>query len=195
MSQFKNVMEVFTLMEKNNCRKCGEKTCMAFAASVFMGKTQLNQCPLLSLEIISNYTIQEKRPNPLDDDFNRMVEKLKSKLQEIDLVARAKKIGATYDSGRLSLKIMGKDLKIDKKGKVYTDIHVNSWIYVTTLNYIIHCQGHPVTANWVPLRELPGGQDWYRLFGQQCEKQLKKTADTYPDLFSDLVHMFSGKQM
>ncbi len=35
--------------------------------------------------------------------------------------------------------------------------------------------------------------DWYRLFGQRCEKPLKKVADRYSDLFSDLVHLFNGR--
>ncbi len=194
MSQFNNVMDVYKLLDKSNCRKCADKTCMAFAAAVYMGKKDLAECPLLSSEVTAQYKNQERKPNAQEEDFNRMVDKLKSELQKIDLAARTELIGATYDSGRVSLKIMGKDFKIDAEGKVYTDIHVNGWIYVSALNYIIHCQGLPLTANWVPLRDLPGGQDWHRLFGQQCEKELKKTADAYPELFADLIHMFSGKQ-
>ncbi len=195
MSQFKSVIEIFNLLEKSNCRRCGEKTCLSFSAAVFMGKKELRECPLLSHEVTAQYTPQKRKANASEDDFNRMVHTLKASLQKIDLAARAELIGGTYDAGKLSLKVMGKDFKIDAEGKVYTDIHVNSWIYVSVLNYIVNCQGRPVTANWVPLRELPGGQDWRRLFAQQCEKRLKKTADTYDDLFADLVSMFSGKQV
>lgn len=195
MTQFKNVMEVFNLLEKSNCRKCGEKTCLAFSAAVYMGKKDLAECPLLSPEVKSQHKFQERKPNAQEEDSNRMIEKLKAELQEIDFAAREELIGATYKTGQLSLKIMGKDFSIDREGKVHTNIHVNSWIYVSILNYIIHCHGLPLTANWVPLRDLPGGLDWYRLFSQQCEKQLKKTADSYPDLFADLVQMFSGKQI
>ncbi len=195
MSQFNNVMEVFSLLEKSNCKECGEKTCMAFAASVFMGKLQLSQCPRLSSEISSQYASQSKKSNVMEEDFNRMMAELTSRLKRVDFADRAETIGGEFDSGRLSLKIMGKTLSIDSDGKMYTHLHVNSWIFMTTLHYIIHCQGLPVTENWVPLRELQGGQDWYRLFGQQCEKQLKKQADSYPDLFADLVDIFSGKQI
>ena len=31
-------------------------------------------------------------------------------------------------------------------------------------------------------------------FGQQCEKPLKRIADTYTDLFEDLMCLFKGKQ-
>lgn len=45
----------------------------------------------------------------------------------------------------------------------------------------------------MPLRELPGGRDWYRLFGQRCEKPMKQIADAYPELFGDLVDLFNGQ--
>ncbi len=168
---------------------------MAFAAAVFMGRKELFQCPLLSREITAVYANQVRKPHALEEDFNRVLDKLKSSLIKINLPTRADDIGATYNKDKLSLKIMGKDFSIDKEGKAFSDIHVNSWTYVSVLNYIIHCKGLPLAKSWVPLREFPGGQDWFRLFGQQCENVLKKTADTYPDLFSDLVHTFGGKQI
>ncbi len=195
MSQFANVMEVFNLLDKNNCRECGEKTCMSFAASVFMGAKQLWQCPTISQETIAGYGVQEKRQHGAEDDFNQRVARLKTGLRSMDLAARAESIGADYEQDKISLKIMGKRLSIDIDGNVSTDIHVNPWVLVSALSYINYCKGIPPTSDWVPLRELPSGQDWYRLFGEQCEKVLKKTADGYPDLFADVVDIFSGKQI
>lgn len=195
MTQFKNVMEVFKLLEKSNCRKCGEKTCIAFAASVFMGQKTLSLCPSVSPTMGDDITLAEKRDTPLEDDFNRRLEKLKKELTRLNFAERAEATAASYEGGKLSFKIMGKTFSIDTEGNVYSAIHINSWVYVVALNYLINCQGDRITGNWVPLRELPGGQDWYRLFGQQCEKPLKKTADTYPDLFEDLIAMFSGREI
>jgi hypothetical protein len=53
----------------------------------------------------------------------------------------------------------------------------------------------PTSGKWVPLRELKKGKNWYRLFGQRCEKPLKRVADTYTDLFEDLIHIFNGRQV
>ncbi len=41
----KNAMEVFSVLDKSNCRKCGEKTCLAFAGAVYMGKRRIEECP------------------------------------------------------------------------------------------------------------------------------------------------------
>ena len=43
--------------------------------------------------------------------------------------------------------------------------------------------------------ELESGQDWANFFTHRCEKPLKKVADTYTDLFEDMIHIFNGKQV
>lgn len=195
MSQFNNAMEVLRLLPKTNCRECDEKTCMAFAGAVFLGKKQVGQCPYVPYEVAEQYGAQERKTNIQEEDFLRNVEKMKSLLREQDLSTRAAVIGGAFDGDKLTLSIMGKSFKINTRGDVFTDLHANQWVLGTALSYINLCKGVPLSGNWVPLRELPSGKDWYRLFGQQCENVLKNTADTYSDLFEDLVHIFSGKQV
>ena len=48
MAKPNNLMEVFKHLEKSNCRECGEKTCLAFAAAVFQARKSITQCPRLS---------------------------------------------------------------------------------------------------------------------------------------------------
>ena len=43
----KSALEIFKLLEKSNCKLCGEKTCLAFAGAVFQEKRQLTDCPRL----------------------------------------------------------------------------------------------------------------------------------------------------
>jgi hypothetical protein len=47
----------------------------------------------------------------------------------------------------------------------------------------------------VSFRELKDGQERYPLFQKRCEAPMKRVADIYTNLFGDLVHMFSGKQV
>jgi ArsR family metal-binding transcriptional regulator len=37
-------LDVWTLLPQNNCRECGEETCMAFACSLLMQKRELAEC-------------------------------------------------------------------------------------------------------------------------------------------------------
>lgn len=195
MADFANVMEVLKLLDKSNCRECGEKTCMAFAAGVYSGKRKLRECPRVPVEEAARYGDQPRKKNRAEEENEKVLIGLKEQLAAVDFEARAERIGARYRDGLIRLKIMGKDLSVDRKGNAYTDIHVNSWILIAALNYIVNCRGVPLSGNWVPLRELPSGRDWYRLFGQQGEKLLKKTADSHDELFSDLVSMFGGSRI
>ena len=48
-------MEILKLLNKSNCGDCKEATCLAFAAAVFQGRKQLDECPHLEREIIDQY--------------------------------------------------------------------------------------------------------------------------------------------
>ncbi len=193
MAQFKTLMDVLKLLEKSNCRKCGEKTCMVFAAEVFNGNRTLAECPQVPAEISREYSPRTKKLKAVEQDWQNQLAELKAKLMKIDLQETASRIGADYDGTRLILKVMGKKVAVDSSGKVATEIHTTPWVMVPLINYILACKGTPVEGRWVPLRELPSGRDWYRLFGQTCEKPMKKVADSYPDLFADLVEIFNGQ--
>jgi hypothetical protein len=60
---------------------------------------------------------------------------------------------------------------------------------------VLYGEGVNPTGNWVSLRELKEGAERYPLFQKRCEEAMKRVADTYPDLFDDLVHIFSGRQV
>jgi len=42
-----NVMEIYSLLPKTNCKECGYITCMAYAGDLRKAKTTLSKCPYL----------------------------------------------------------------------------------------------------------------------------------------------------
>ncbi len=195
MPKLNNTMEVFKLLDKSNCRECSEKTCLAFAAAVFQGRKPLSQCPHLSSDVIEQFGSEIERPQTAQVEMEESMQLLREKVAGTDISSAARKLGGRFADDRLTLKVMGKDFSVDSKGNLFSDIHIHPWVVVPILNYIIDGGGVPASGEWVPLRELKNGQTWYRLFEQRCEKPLKKVADTYPDLFEDLIHIFNGKQV
>lgn len=195
MADFANAMEIFKFLPKTNCSECGESTCLAFAGAVFTGKAGLSACPYVPEDKLQQFGGAKRESNPIEEEFAAVMEKLQARLLSLDMEKRAATIGADYREGEITIPILGKLFTIDRHSRVTTDIHVNSWVLGSVLHYINYSQGAPLSSAWVPLRELPGGKDWYRLFGQQCENVLKTTADAYPDLFSDLVELFRGTQV
>jgi len=195
MAQIQNTMEVFKLLDKSNCRKCNESTCLAFAAAVFQGRRELAECPALDSETAARYAGRAEKPKTLEQDSREAIATLQERIENVDLEAAATRLGGRFADGKLTLKILGKDFSVDSEGGIFTDIHVHAWVAVPVLRHILEGKGTPVSGNWVPLRELPGGKDWYRLFGQRCEKPLKQVADAYTDLFEDMVNLFAGRQV
>ena len=195
MARFKSVIEILKLLDKSNCRNCGEKTCFAFSAAVLKGQKKLRECTHLGPLVVQRYADQEGRQPGLTQDRAEAVKLLRQRISSIDLSEAARRLGEKYADGKLTIKCMGKDFSVDTAGNITTDIHVNHWVTMPILCYITDGAGVPAAGNWVPFRELEGGKDWFRLFNQMCEKPLKKIADTYTDLFEDMLHIFSAKQV
>ena len=195
MAQLNGPVDILKLLDKSNCRECNKPTCLAFAAAVYKGEKQLDECPRLEKEIIEQYGGETTVRVPVEQQADEAVAQLKGKIATIDLASSAERLGLDFSDGKLTVKCLGKDFGVAANGSIITDIHVHSWITIPVLNYIMDGAGIPVSGRWVPFRELEGGKTWYRLFGQRCESPLKKVADTYTDLFEDMIRLFEGKQV
>ena len=191
MSQLKNPMEIFKLLNKSNCRKCGDPTCLAFAAAVFKGEKSLSECPALDDTIVARYDGKVEKSNR-EDEQQAVLNALKAKIAQIDLAKAAGRVGGNFANDRLTVKIFGKDFHIHTNGHLSSDIHVNQWVVIPLFHYILNCKGVPITGKWVPFRELKGGISWQNFFAKQCERPIKQIADSYTDLFEDLIHIFNG---
>ncbi len=194
MSRFQNVMQVFTLLDKSNCRKCGEKTCLAFASSVFRGDKDISACPTLDKELVSRYTDGMEHPESNTNEADQFSGLLES-VRTLDFIEAAQRTGGRCDGDRLTIKILGKDFSVNQRGEFFSDIHMTPWVTTPFLSYIHDCQGDRVTGEWVSLRELSGGMERYPLFRKRCEEGMKRIADVYTELFDDMVHLFQGRQV
>jgi len=198
MAQFNNPMEILKLLPQTNCRKCNEKTCLAFAAAAFRGRRSLSECPYVDVQAVAQYenAVEKENQQQADtrSDVNETVAQLREQIRQADLEEAARRLDARYANGRITVKVMGKDFSVDSDGRIYTEIHVNPWVTVPVFDYILHARGTPPTGKWVPLRELKGGRERVGLFVQRCEKPLKRIADTYPDFFNDMLDVFNGKR-
>lgn len=190
----KNALEIFQVLDKSNCRECGEKSCLAFAGAVFQNRRRLQDCPHLPRELAAELAAAIET-RPAFEPGLEYLESLKKEIAGHDLAAAAARTGGIFSGQTLTIKVLGKDFRVDTNGNLSADIHINPWIAIPLLNYILYGAGLPVAHRWVSLRELKDGRERYPLFQRQCEEPLQQVADSNPEFFDDLVNLFSGRQV
>ncbi|NQT54750.1 MAG: DUF3786 domain-containing protein, partial [Desulfobacteraceae bacterium] len=187
MAQLNNTVEILKLLDKSNCGKCNEPTCLAFAVSVDRGKRALNECPGIEKDVIEQFGDEPRERKPSDIDMERGFSQLKERICAMDLAEAAKRLNTPYRDGKLILKVCGKDFSVDSKGNFFSEIHIHSWLCLPVLNYILEGKTVEPSGKWVPFRELEGGKEWARFFAHRCEKPMKTVADNYPDFFAAML--------
>lgn len=196
MAKFNNAMEVFKLLKKDNCKECGKPTCLAFAGAVFQGQMTVNECPHLGSDVIEKYgTEKNEKINELEKEYIEKLTQYKKEIGNIDLKSRAEILGGRFERDKLIIKIFGKDFSVDRSGDLSSDIHINPWLTIPFFEYVLRSEGVALKSNWVPLRELENGADWYNFFKHKCEKPLKAVADNYTNFFEDIIKLFNGKKV
>ena len=191
----RNAMEIFQLLDKSNCRQCGAKTCLAFAGAVYKGEKKIDECPKLDPEAIQRFSGESESRNGAEQHLDAYMKQLKAEIAALDFAEAAERTGGRLSGGRLTLKVLGKNFSVDSRGNLHADIHVNPWVASPFLHYVLYGRGLAISGNWVPFRELENGPERYPLFRKRCEQVMKRVADTYPDLFDDMVHIFGGKRV
>ena len=195
MPQQMNAVEVLKVLDRSNCKKCNEATCLAFAAKVARGQKSLSECPNIAEDVIAQFENEFPDQGPQDMATDEVLDQLRESLRTVDLAAAAERLGATIKDDKLTLKVCGRNFTVDSEGNFYSEIHIHSYLTVPVLNHILEGEGVNPSGQWVAFRELKGGKDWGRFFEHRCEKNMKRVADTYTDFFSDMLHIFAGKQV
>jgi hypothetical protein len=165
---------------------------MAFAGAVYLGTKPLAACPKLDSDILNRFgcaPATEKEPG--EDIVAGLIEQVRG----LDPAETAQRAGGIFSEGRIVLKVLGKDFAIDGEGGFSTDIHVNPWIVVPFLTYLVRCPASPAIGGWIGFRDIPGCRERYPLFRKRCEEVMQQVADSWPDLFDDIVHLFSGSRV
>jgi hypothetical protein len=185
-------MQVYRLLDLSNCGRCGEKTCLAFAASVYQGKRELSQCPFVGRPALEEFS--GNGGGAVNGDAAAAeLEKLRIQASALDFAETARRTGAVVKDHKLCVAVLGKQVCIDATGALYSMIHLNPWVVGPVLTYLCRCRGREVGDGWVSFRDIDGPR--YPLFAKRCEESLKRVADCYTELFDDMVHLFQGREV
>src|SRR6056297_2195802 len=197
MTQPLSPMEIFKLLNKSNCRQCGEATCMAFAAAVFRGEKSLRDCPYLDEQTVSKYRQEDESASlpESQEEQEKLVQQLKSEISSLDLSEVAERVSGELSNHSLKIYMLGKPVYVFGNGELYSDIHLNPWVVLPLLHHLLYGTGAQPIGKWISFREIQGGMSWNGLFQQRSTKPLKKVLDNYSELFEDVLTIFKGQRV
>ncbi len=118
MPSINSPVDLLKILEKSNCRDCGYKTCLAFAAAVFNNQAALHDCPRLAPEVIEKFAGGVRTRTPMGQDRDELIKQQKEQLRQVDLNARAEKLGAVTTGDGWRLPVLGKEIFIDENGEL-----------------------------------------------------------------------------
>jgi len=164
---------------------------MAFAALVSRGQKDPRDCPYLDEEIIKYInneiagaeTSQESRAEEL-------VRELKGEVRNVDFAEAARRLGGEHKDGRIMIRCLGKPFELDAAGDLHAMCHVNHWIHVSLLQYVLYGAGKDPVEEWTVFKELKGSRDWAHFYAHRCHKVFHEMADKHTDLFLDILDIF-----
>ncbi len=195
MAKTKKPLEILRTLEQSNCRECGEATCLAFASAVYRGQREIKECPRLDRLVIESLSENIGKHSGVKVPGKIYLNRLKGEIKDIDFVSAAERTGGRLTGDRLVIKVFGKNFGVDAEGNLHTDIHVNPYLAIPFLNYVIYGRGIEPSGKWISYRELKDGLEGYAIFHKRCETLIKQLADTHSDLIDDIVRVFNGQEV
>jgi hypothetical protein len=185
--------DIYKLLDKSNCRKCGKPTCMAFAAVLISGEADIDDCPGLDDETKTKLreTIVVRSPK---EDMEKAVEALRKDVASLDFIEVADQLGARVENGRLVVFCLGKDFVVNPDGTMESQCHVNPWVEAMLFTYCTSGGKGEPSGRWVSFGELGSGAAAVAAyFERRVEQPLKYVADEHYEIFWDLLDIFDGK--
>ena len=195
MSEIKNPLELYRYLAKSNCKKCLLPSCMAFAVAVIQKQKSLDDCPYLDSATKSEISGDIVNRNTLEDEQEKVLSRYRQEIARIDLPATAKRVGVPGKEGMLAINCLGKDFLVDAAGNLTSDCHKNTWVQIPVLNYILHGKGLQPSGQWLSFGDLTGAGEWSQFFSHRCEQEMRKLADTHPELVFEMLYLFGAEKI
>ncbi|MFZ4441026.1 MAG: DUF3786 domain-containing protein [Syntrophales bacterium] len=193
------ILDLYKVLPKTNCGKCGLPTCLAFAAQVITQDEDVGKCPDLSTEarklipqIQEQQSTQGKRP----DSLAIALKFLHEKVAPLDFLCLAPGLGAEggEESGRsyLRLSYFGNTLQIFKDEIRYpAAINGNPWDAILLYNYIASQGNQALAGKWITFDSLPNSISKTKTLNK-FEMKLASHFSSHTDLLLQKIENVGG---
>ncbi len=188
-----NALEILKSTNRSNCGQCALPNCMAFSALVARGQKDPGDCPHLDAALVMRLRSGAAPGPEWENRPESVLARLVQDVRAVDLPRAAKRLGGWMEGERLALRCLGRVFEVDRKGGLHAMCHINPWVHLAVLQYVVHGEGRDPAGEWTTFRDVPGAREWGPFFAHRCEAVLHELADRRTELFLDVVSLFGRR--
>jgi len=186
-----NPLEIYKRLPRLNCGECPAGTCMALAVRLAGDEASLSECVKLNegarTELGRLLSSSER-----GDWKERYLEELLDGIARMNLSKVAEGIGADYKEGVLSIRYMGKTVRVSNSG-IETDLDI--WDKLLILIYIRNAGKKEPSGKWTAFRDLKDGSVKASGFSAVCEKPIARIFDADSEGLIKVLELLGAKRV
>ena len=187
-------LEVFKHTARTNCGECGLPNCMAFAAQVVQGLKKPADCPYIDLSFTDRIGGNDDDRDLREENRAELIlHDLAGAIEKVDFADAARRLGGWIEGDRLALRCLGKIFELDVQGRLHSLCHINPWIHVSIIHYVLYGKGLDPVGEWTVFTQMKKARDWERFFTYRCKGGFHRMADEDMELFLDVLELFGAK--
>ena len=173
----KTAVEIYRLLPKTNCGKCGTTSCFGFAAKLATHQASPDGCPTMTKAARKELLASDRdRPESPGTVYEQVLESLRPKIQALDLRKTAQLFGArTMDPGMLEIVFLNDAYRVTKDKITDTSgREPRPWISILIYNHLC-MPGPPAPAGeWITFSSVPASHAKDKAWAGHVEEEIAK---------------------
>jgi hypothetical protein len=193
----KTAVEIYRLLPKTNCGKCGLPSCFGFAAKLATGQASPDDCA--SMTDAGREALREadigKRDSP-GTVYEQALASLQPKVRALDFEKVASQFGAVLlDSDKIEIKFLNENFRITKQRITDTaGREPKPWISILIYNHLCMPDPPPPAGEWITFSSIPASHAKDKAWAGHVEEVIARHFTGKVDALKEICRQFSGNK-
>ena len=173
----KTAVEIYKLLPKTNCGKCGTTSCFGFAAKLATHQASPDDCPTMTKEAREELRAsdQDRRGSP-GTVYEQALVSLQPKIQALDFGKTARLFGAKLiNSAELEITFLKEPFRVTKER--ITDAagrEPRPWISILIYNHLCMPDPPAPAGEWITFSSVPASHAKDKAWAGHVEEEIAK---------------------
>lgn len=173
----KTAVEIYKLLPKTNCGKCGLQSCMGFAAKLASHQAKTGDCPTMTASareaLREAEADRKKSPGTV---YEQVLQSLRPKIRALDFRKTASLFGATFAGpDTLSITFLSEKYTVTKEAVL--DASGNEprpWISILIYNHLCMPDPPAPAGEWITFGSIPASHAKDKAWAGHVEEEIAK---------------------